>query len=218
MFYRFINDYLYGKLLVPDNKGEHEMTNIIILVIISYLIGAIPFSLLIGKIFYKVDIREHGSGNVGTTNTFRILGKKAGVMVLVLDILKGALPVYIAMLMAVDMHIFIPGLISAIGHVYPVFLKFRGGKAVATGSGAVLAYNPIVFIILVSAFLITLKLSKYVSLSSIVAALTFIGVSLLLQDPLIIAFAVILGVVIIIRHISNIKRIINGTESRITFM
>lgn len=194
------------------------MTNIIILVIISYLIGAIPFSLLIGKIFYKVDIREHGSGNVGTTNTFRILGKKAGVMVLVLDILKGALPVYIAMLMAVDMHIFIPGLISAIGHVYPVFLKFRGGKAVATGSGAVLAYNPIVFIILVSAFLITLKLSKYVSLSSIVAALTFIGVSLLLQDPLIIAFAVILGVVIIIRHISNIKRIINGTESRITFM
>lgn len=194
------------------------MTNIIILVIISYLIGAIPFSLLIGKIFYKVDIREHGSGNVGTTNTFRILGKKAGVMVLVLDILKGALPVYIAMLMAVDMHIFIPGLISAIGHVYPVFLKFRGGKAVATGSGAVLAYNPIVFIILVSAFLITLKLSKYVSLSSIIAALTFIGVSLLLQDPLIIAFAVILGVVIIIRHISNIKRIMNGTESRITFM
>ncbi|CAM4156551.1 glycerol-3-phosphate 1-O-acyltransferase PlsY [Lacicoccus alkaliphilus] len=194
------------------------MTNIIILVIISYLIGAIPFSLLIGKIFYKVDIREHGSGNVGTTNTFRILGKKAGIMVLILDILKGALPVYIAMLMAVDMHIFIPGLISAIGHVYPVFLKFRGGKAVATGSGAVLAYNPIVFIILVSAFLITLKLSKYVSLSSIVAALTFIGVSLLLQDPLIIAFAVILGVVIIIRHISNIKRIMNGTESRITFM
>ncbi|SOC39003.1 glycerol-3-phosphate 1-O-acyltransferase PlsY [Salinicoccus kekensis] len=194
------------------------MTDIIILLIISYLIGAIPFSLLIGKIFYKVDIREHGSGNIGTTNTFRILGKKAGIMVLVLDILKGAIPVYIAMLMAVDMHIFIPGLVSAIGHVYPVFLKFRGGKAVATGAGAVLAYNPIVFIILLSAFLITLKLSKYVSLSSIVAALLFIGLSLMLQDPLVIAFAVILGLVIIIRHISNIKRILNGTESKITFM
>ncbi len=194
------------------------MTNIIILVIISYLIGAIPFSLLIGRIFYKVDIREHGSGNIGTTNTFRILGKKAGIIVLVLDMLKGAVPVYIAMLMAVDMHIFIPGLISAIGHVYPIFLKFRGGKAVATGGGAVLAYNPIVFIILLSSFLITLKLSKYVSLSSIVAAVTLIVLSLFLQDPLFMAFAIVLGLVVIIRHISNIKRILNGTESKITFM
>lgn len=194
------------------------MENIILLLILSYLIGSIPFSLLIGKMFYKIDIREHGSGNIGTTNTFRILGKKAGIVVLILDIFKGAVPVYITILLAVDIHIFIPGLISAIGHVYSIFLKFRGGKAVATGAGAVLAYNPLVFIILVSAFLITLKLSKYVSLSSIVAAIFFMFVSLLLQDPLIIAFAFILGLVIIVRHISNIKRIIDGTESKITFM
>src|SRR5699024_10114874 len=161
---------LYGKLLVPDNKGESKMEHIILLLTFSYLIGSIPFSLLIGKTFYKVDLREHGSGNIGTTNTFRILGKKAGIVVLILDIFKGALPVYITILLAVDIHIFIPGLISALGHVYPIFLKFRGGKAVATGGGAVLAYNPIVFIILVSAFLITLKLSKFVSFSSIVSA------------------------------------------------
>lgn len=194
------------------------MENIILLLIFSYLIGSIPFSLLIGKIFYKVDIREHGSGNIGTTNTFRILGKKAGIVVLVLDIFKGALPIYITMLLGTDIHIFIPGLISAIGHVYPIFLKFRGGKAVATGGGAVLAFNPIVFIILVSTFLITLKLSKFVSLSSIVAAVTLIILSLFLQDLLFMAFAIVLGLVVIIRHISNIKRIIDGTESKITFM
>src|SRR5699024_11500855 len=88
IFYQFIIFHLYGKLLAPDNKGESKMGNIILLLIFSYLIGSIPFSLLIGKIFYKVDLREHGSGNIGTTNTFRILGKKAGIVVLILDIFK----------------------------------------------------------------------------------------------------------------------------------
>lgn len=194
------------------------METIIILLILSYLLGSTPFSLLIGIWFYKIDLRQHGSGNIGTTNTFRILGKKAGIVVLLLDMFKGALPVLAAMLLNVDMHIFIPGLVAAIGHVYSIFLKFRGGKAVATSAGAVLAYNPLLFILLLSAFLITLKISKYVSLSSIVSAVLFFILSLVFRDPLLIAFSFIIAVVIVVRHISNIKRIMDGTESKITFM
>lgn len=194
------------------------MTTVILLVIGSYLLGSVPFSLLVGRWFYKIDLREHGSGNIGSTNTFRILGKKAGMIVLLLDMVKGAVPVLSAMLLNVDLHIFIFGLVATFGHVFSIFLKFKGGKAVATSSGAVLAYNPIVFIILVSLFLLTLKLSKYVSLSSIVAAIAFVTISFILGDPLIIIFAAVIGIVIVIRHISNIKRIINGTESKITFM
>lgn len=194
------------------------METIIILLVLSYLLGSTPFSLLIGLWFYKIDLRQHGSGNIGTTNTFRILGKKAGIVVLLLDMFKGALPVVAAMLLNVDMHIFIPGLVAAIGHVYSIFLKFRGGKAVATSAGAVLAYNPLLFIMLLAAFLITLKLSKYVSLSSIVSAVLFFILSLAFRDPLLIAFSFIIAVVIVVRHISNIKRIMGGTESKITFM
>lgn len=194
------------------------METIIILLVLSYLLGSTPFSLLIGLWFYKIDLRQHGSGNIGTTNTFRILGKKAGIVVLLLDMFKGALPVVAAMLLNVDMHIFIPGLVAAIGHVYSIFLKFRGGKAVATSAGAVLAYNPLLFIMLLAAFLITLKLSKYVSLSSIVSAVLFFVLSLAFRDPLLIAFSFIIAVVIVVRHISNIKRIMDGTESKITFM
>ena len=194
------------------------METIIILLVLSYLLGSTPFSLLIGLWFYKIDLRQHGSGNIGTTNTFRILGKKAGIVVLLLDMFKGALPVVAAMLLNVDMHIFIPGLVAALGHVYSIFLKFRGGKAVATSAGAVLAYNPLLFIMLLAAFLITLKLSKYVSLSSIVSAVLFFILSLAFRDPLLIAFSFIIAVVIVVRHISNIKRIMDGTESKITFM
>ncbi|MFC3418284.1 glycerol-3-phosphate 1-O-acyltransferase PlsY [Salinicoccus hispanicus] len=194
------------------------MEMIIILLVLSYLLGSVPFSLLIGKWFYKIDIRQHGSGNIGTTNTFRILGKKAGIVVLLLDMLKGALPVLAAMLLDPDMHIFIPGLVAALGHVYSIFLKFKGGKAVATSGGAVLAYNPILFILLLVAFLITLKISKYVSLSSMVSAVLFFILSLIFRDPLLIAFSFIIAVVIVVRHISNIRRIMDGTESKITFM
>lgn len=196
------------------------MTTVILLVIGSYLLGAVPFSLIVGKLFYKIDIREHGSGNVGSTNTFRVLGMKAGSVVLVLDILKGVTPVLAATYIPLEVNVpvLLFGLVSTLGHVFPVFLKFKGGKAVATSSGAVLAYNPIVFIILVSLFLLTLKISKYVSLSSIVAAISFLIISLILWDPLLIIVAVIISIVIIVRHISNIKRIIDGTESKITFM
>lgn len=195
------------------------MATIVILIIVSYLIGAIPFSLVIGKVFFNKDIRRHGSGNLGATNSFRILGKEAGFVILFLDILKGTIPVILGHIFAPDdFHVFILGLVAALGHVFSIFIKFQGGKAVATSAGAVLGYNPLLFIILLSVFLITLKLSKYVSLSSMVAAVTFLVASLFLQDWLMIIFAVIICVLVVVRHTSNIKKILNGTESKIKFM
>ncbi|WP_026859762.1 glycerol-3-phosphate 1-O-acyltransferase PlsY [Jeotgalicoccus psychrophilus] len=196
------------------------MYTVILLLIFSYLFGSIPFSLFISKTFYKIDLREHGSGNIGTTNTFRILGKKAGIVVLILDLLKGAIPVWVAMLVStdVDFPVVIFGVVAAIGHVYSIFLKFKGGKAVATGGGAILAANPIIFLVLIATFLITLKVSKYVSLSSVFAAIALIISVMFTGDPFMIGFGVVLGIIVVVKHISNMQRIKDGTEPKITFM
>lgn len=196
------------------------MYTVILLLIFSYLFGSIPFSLFISKTFYKTDLREHGSGNIGTTNTFRILGKKAGIVVLILDLLKGAIPVWVAMLVStdVDFPVVIFGVVAAIGHVYSIFLKFKGGKAVATGGGAILAANPIIFLVLIATFLITLKVSKYVSLSSVFAAIALIISVMFTGDLFMIGFGIILGIIVVVKHISNMKRIKDGTEPKITFM
>ncbi|WP_213810434.1 glycerol-3-phosphate 1-O-acyltransferase PlsY [Jeotgalicoccus sp. WY2] len=196
------------------------MYTVILLLIFSYLFGSIPFSLFISKTFYKIDLREHGSGNIGTTNTFRILGKKAGIVVLILDLLKGAIPVWVAMLVStdVDFPVVIFGVVAAIGHVYSIFLKFKGGKAVATGGGAILAANPIIFLVLIATFLITLKVSKYVSLSSVFAAIALIISVMFTGDPFMIGFGIVLGIIVVVKHISNMQRIKDGTEPKITFM
>lgn len=196
------------------------MYTVILLLIFSYLFGSIPFSLIISKTFYNIDLREHGSGNVGTTNTFRILGKKAGIVVLILDLLKGAIPVWVAMLVStdVDFPVIIFGVVAAIGHVYSIFLKFKGGKAVATGGGAILAAAPIIFLVVLATFLITLKLSKYVSLGSVLAAVALLISVLFTGNLFMIGFGIILGIIVIVKHISNMKRIKEGTEPKITFM
>lgn len=196
------------------------MYTVILLLIFSYLFGSIPFSLIISKTFYNIDLREYGSGNVGTTNTFRILGKKAGIVVLILDLLKGAIPVWIAMLVStdVDFPVVIFGVVAAIGHVYSIFLKFKGGKAVATGGGAILAAAPFIFLVVLATFLITLKLSKYVSLGSVLAAVALLISVLFTGDLFMIGFGIILGIIVIVKHISNMKRIKEGTEPKITFM
>ncbi|CAD2073475.1 glycerol-3-phosphate acyltransferase 2 [Jeotgalicoccus coquinae] len=196
------------------------MYTVILLLIFSYLFGSIPFGLIISKTFYKIDLREHGSGNVGTTNTFRILGKKAGIVVLVLDLLKGAIPVWVALLVStdVDFPVIIFGVVAAIGHVYSIFLKFKGGKAVATGGGALLAAAPIIFLVVLVTFLVTLKVSKYVSLGSVFAAISLLISVFFTGDPFIIGFGIILGIMVIVKHISNMQRIKEGTEPKITFM
>ncbi|CAM3346486.1 glycerol-3-phosphate 1-O-acyltransferase PlsY [Nosocomiicoccus ampullae] len=187
----------------------------IALLILSYLIGSIPFALIIGKIFFDIDIRNHGSGNIGTTNTFRILGKKAGIIVLILDFLKGMIPVYIAMLANTELPLILFGLCAALGHVYSIFLKFKGGKAVATGAGVILAVQPLIFLILLTAFLITLYISKYVSLGSIVGVTTLFILSLFTDDLTLKLVSLLLLIIIIYKHLPNIKRIMNKTEPKV---
>ena len=190
---------------------------IAILLIISYLLGAIPNSLIIGKLFYKKDLRDYGSGNIGTTNTFRVLGKKPGIVVLLLDMLKGFIPVLFPLLLNIELSGLIFGIVAAIGHVFPIYLKFKGGKAVATSAGAILAFNPLIFIGLALFFIVILKISKYVSLSSILSSIVLFISSIFTQDLIFIILSFIIMVIIIIRHQSNIKRLINGIESKAKF-
>lgn len=189
-----------------------------IIIIIAYLLGSIPSGLIVGKVFYGIDIREHGSGNLGATNTFRTLGKKAGLAVTFADILKGTLAVLLVGWFGAEFHSLIAGIIAVIGHMFPVFAGFRGGKAVATSGGILLAYAPVMFLIVLLAFFIGLYITKYVSLSSMLAAVAAITYSLFTGDlPLIIVVGMLSGFVIY-RHRANIKRIIDKTEPKVTWL
>lgn len=189
-----------------------------VVILLSYLIGSIPSGLIVGKLFYGIDIREHGSGNLGATNTFRTLGKKAGAAVTIADILKGTVTVFLPLMFGLTIHPLLVGMFAVIGHMFPVFANFRGGKAVATSAGVLLGYNPVLFIVLIVAFLSTLKISKYVSLSSMVAGIFGIIYSLILQDwPLVIVVAAF-EIFVIYRHRANLKRIRDKTEPKVTWI
>ncbi|MEN1969974.1 glycerol-3-phosphate 1-O-acyltransferase PlsY [Lentibacillus sp. N15] len=191
----------------------------VLFAIIAYLLGSIPFGVLVGKIGYNIDIREHGSGNLGATNTFRVLGIKAGSIVVVSDILKGTLATLIPLFFDADVHRLVIGLFAVIGHTYPLFAKFKGGKAVATSGGIILGVSPILFIIMVLTFLLTLYLSKYVSLSSMITGVvSFIVAILLKEDIFLIIVIASLTIFVLYRHKENIKRIKNKTEPKITWM
>lgn len=190
----------------------------VIFAIIAYLIGSIPTALIVGKVGYKIDIREHGSGNLGATNTFRILGVKAGAIVTVSDILKGTIATTLPLLFVADIYPLVIGLFSVLGHTYPIFAKFKGGKAVATSGGIFLGVSPLLFIIMVVTFLLALYLSKYVSLASMITGVVSTIVSLFLKDIGIIIMVTILTIFVFYRHKDNIKRIKNKTEPKITWM
>jgi acyl phosphate:glycerol-3-phosphate acyltransferase len=199
------------------------MVQIILVLVLAYLLGSIPSGLIIGKVFYKTDIRQHGSGNLGATNTFRTLGVKAGMAVTLADILKGTLAASLPYLFHVDVNPLLAGVLAVIGHTYPIFAGFRGGKAVATSGGVVLFYAPYMFITVLVIFFISLYLSKYVSLSSMIAGITavlFAIVTGIIREwdiPLLIV-VFLLASFVIYRHRANIKRIINKTEPKIKWL
>ncbi|WP_066049610.1 glycerol-3-phosphate 1-O-acyltransferase PlsY [Robertmurraya korlensis] len=193
---------------------------IALIVIVSYLLGSIPSGLIVGKAFYGIDIREHGSGNLGGTNTFRTLGKKAGIIVTAADILKGTLASFLPAIFGVDGQFdpLIAGMIAVVGHMYPVFANFKGGKAVATSGGVLLACAPIMFIVMVIVFLLSLYITKFVSLSSIIASIVAVIYSVIVWEPMLIIVVSLLSLFVIYRHRANIKRIINKTEPKIKWM
>lgn len=190
-----------------------------ILAVIAYVLGSIPSALIVGKLGFKLDIREHGSGNMGATNTFRVLGIKAGAIVTLADILKGTLATLIPfILFDVEIHRLVIGLFAVIGHTYPIFAKFRGGKAVATSGGIILGVNPLLFIIMIISFLLSLYISKYVSLSSIITGVIAIIASVIINDLMLIIVISGLTIFVLYRHRENMKRIKNKTEPKITWM
>ena len=196
------------------------------LIILSYLIGSIPTALIISRRFFGIDIRDYGSGNMGATNTFRVLGSRYGTMVIVFDILKG--------MAAVMLYNFLPfyvnndlertnlmlglGLSAVIGHVFPVFAGFKGGKGVATLLGMVLAIQPVIAVSCIGIFILVLFLTRYVSLSSILAAVALPICVLWIwneNELLYRVFALIVAILVVVTHQKNIGRILRGVESRV---
>lgn len=196
----------------------------IIYLLIGYLLGSIPFALVIGKVFYKTDVRQFGSGNLGGTNTGRVLGKKAGIAVIAGDVLKVVAAVAIVASFNKEASIW-AGVAAAFGHCYPVFAGFKGGKAVATMFGfllstAIFTFNNAWYVLVPFIFFIVcLKLTKMVSLSSMVAAVTSSVYICIMQSPLSIVIASwLLTILVIYRHRSNIIKIKNGTESKVKWL
>ena len=199
--------------------------NELVLILVAYALGSIPTAVLISKKFFEIDIRDYGSGNAGATNTFRVLGKKWGSIVMFCDILKG--------FVATSLYIFIPhyftnelhrtnfmlglGLAAVIGHIFPIWADFKGGKGVATLLGMAFAIQPIVAAICIAVFLMVLYLTRFVSLSSIFGGISFMVLILFIYnepEPLYRIFAVIVALMVVLTHQKNISRILNGTESR----
>ena len=200
---------------------------IVLMLLLSDLIGAFPSGYVVGKLFFKKDIRQFGSGNTGATNSFRVLGKPAGFLVTFLDIFKGFITVFFPIWLPVHAdgplstfftHGLIVGLFAILGHVYPVYLKFKGGKAVATSAGVVLGVNPILLLILALIFFIILYLSKFVSLSSIIAAISCVVGAFVIHDYVLLGVSLLVSVILIVRHRSNIIRIVKGEEPKIKWM
>lgn len=192
------------------------MLSIVLGATMAYLLGSIPSGLWIGRKFFQIDIRQHGSGNLGATNSFRILGKKAGTIVLLMDLLKGSISVLL--LKQMDLHGVSPliiALFAVIGHTYPLFANFKGGKAVATFAGVILAYQPVLFLIGLGIFILTLAISKMVSFTSMLTISIGVLLSLYFQDMVLTTIALLADIFIIYRHRTNIQRILNGSEPKV---
>ncbi len=200
-----------------------------ILIILAYLIGSIPTAIIVSKAFFNIDIREYGSGNMGATNTFRVLGPKFGTIVMVGDMLKGILAVALYNLLPYYLtneldrtNLMIGlGLAAVLGHIYPIWAGFRGGKGVATLFGMVLAIQPIVAINCVGVFLLVLYLTRYVSLSSILAGVALPICVLWIyneQEVFYRVFAVAVACLIVLTHQKNISRLLKGNEGRVPIL
>jgi len=198
---------------------------IAILIILAYLIGSIPTAVWLSKKLYGIDIREHGSGNAGATNTFRILGSKAGSAVMLIDMLKGFIAVKLSLLSVFPWHseeitnlqVFL-GLASVLGHIFPIWADFRGGKGIATLFGMILAIQPLVAVSLVGVFLAILFLTRYVSLSSISASVAFpLLILFIFNEPELSyrLFAIATACLVVLTHYKNINRLLQGNESKV---
>ena len=193
----------------------------ILLMVLSYILGSVPNALWIGKVFKGIDVREHGSKNTGSTNAARVLGAKLGILTLILDISKGLVPTLIAILLKVDffenltkienLDYVLVGICAILGHVFSIFMNFKGGKAVATTLGVFLVLVPKAILFAAIVFFVVFAIFRYVSLSSIFAA---VSLPILYQQIIYVILGILIAILIIVKHKSNIERLKNGTESK----
>ncbi len=187
------------------------------MVVLAYLVGAIPFGLIVGRLFYAIDVRERGSGNTGTTNVFRVLGKKAGIAVFFLDIAKGFVPALAASLVFDPWAAVFVAAAPVVGHMYSVFLRGRGGKGVATGAGVVLALEPFVFLIIFGVWLVLVFTVRIVSVASLTGTVALPVLVIVRDNPLAYEIAAVLAAAIVVfAHRDNIARLRHGAERRFT--
>lgn len=203
--------------------------NEVVLIVAAYLIGSIPTAVWISKYFFGIDIRDYGSGNAGATNTFRTLGSKWGTIVMIGDVVKGIAATSLYILLPYYMHnewertnfMIGLGLSAVIGHIFPIWADFRGGKGVATLFGMVIAIQPLVAACCVGVFLLVLYLTRFVSLSSIFASIAFAVFILYIfneEEPLYRIFAVAVALLVVLTHQKNIGRLIRGEESKVPIL
>lgn len=197
----------------------------ILLVVLAYLLGSVSTAVLVSKRFYGIDIREHGSGNAGATNTFRVLGKNAGIIVMIADILKGFLAVKLSIFSYytwtsepfVNLQVIL-GIAAVLGHIFPVWSGFRGGKGIATLFGMILGIQPLVAVSLVGVFMLMLLATRYVSLSSISASIAFpLLILFIFREPELSykIFAIGTAALVVLTHHKNISRLLTGSESKV---
>lgn len=202
-----------------------DVIYIVFAVIIAYLLGSIPTSVWIGKIFYGIDVREHGSGNAGTTNTFRVLGAKAGIPVFLIDVLKAYVAVNLVRFFPylpntpsyVNLQLLF-GIVAVFGHIFPIYVGFKGGKGVASLLGVTLAIVPIPALLAFAVFGVVLLISHYVSLGSMIAGCSFPLFVFFVEQTSILSlqiFSIVFAVLLIVTHRKNIVRLKNGEESKI---
>jgi glycerol-3-phosphate acyltransferase PlsY len=192
-------------------------------IFIGYILGSVPSAVWIGQSFHETDVREHGSKNAGATNTFRVLGWKTGLIVLLLDMLKGYGALLISQrlfdLQPQDTILVLAGAAAVLGHIFPLFAQFRGGKGIATLAGIGIALFPLSFLMVLAVFMIVFALSRFVSLSSILAALSLPFLSYFVEQnsqPQIIIFTIVIAVLVPVTHHANIRRLLNGTEKKLS--
>jgi glycerol-3-phosphate acyltransferase PlsY len=207
------------------------MINLFLMIIICYLVGSIPTAILFGKLTKGIDVRQHGSGNAGATNVFRVLGWKSGLFVLLIDVAKGlisTLLLYKIGLGSISNDVvliqIIAGLSAVFGHIWTIFAGFKGGKGVGTGAGMIIGILPGAVLVAVIVFIIVVILTRYVSLGSILASLTILIYLLLKKHVLyhevsitVLIFGIFIPVLIIFTHRSNIRRLIQGNENKFKF-
>ncbi|MBO9562488.1 MAG: glycerol-3-phosphate 1-O-acyltransferase PlsY [Niastella sp.] len=203
----------------------------VLIIAIAYLIGSVPTAVWVSKGFFGIDIREYGSGNAGATNTFRVLGSRWGTFVMIMDVLKGVA--------ATSLYLLLPfyadttnewdrtnlmvglGLAAVLGHIFPIWADFRGGKGVATLFGMIIAIQPLVALCCVGVFLLVLYLTRFVSLSSILASIAFAVLILFIfneREPLYRAFAIAVALLVVLTHQKNISRLLRGSESKVPIL